>query len=427
MGIDISRADDLNIYRSIVGSEAIDQLFQLADYLKGIKIVHVNSTREGGGVAEILSKMVPLTQALGLDIRWEVINGETDFFQCTKLFHNLLQGQHKDYPSKALLKTYEDTNAEQAEVLRGVLEKADIVFIHDPQPLPLLSHFPEKAGKWVWRCHIDLSAPSEQLWNYLKQFIENYDASIFSLENFAQALPYPIYFIAPSIDPLSEKNREIEQEEILEVFKQLGIDSERPVLLQVSRFDQFKDPLGVIEAYRMAKINHPALQLVLVGSGATDDPEGEKMFEEVDKAAKGDRDIHVLLLPPTSHRIINCLQRGSTIVLQKSLKEGFGLTVTEALWKKKPVIGGNVGGIRLQVIDGQTGLLVSNSVEAAKGINFLLQNPEIAQEMGNKGKERVLHHFLITRHLREYLTLMVTLLFPTIQLPSRFPKMNSFL
>lgn len=416
----------LNAYRAIVGSAPIDQLFQVASCLKNKKIVHINSTREGGGVAEILSKMTPLTQALGMDVRWEVIDGGSTFFECTKLFHNLLQGLETSYPSDALLKAYEETNAKQAERLKGVLQEADIVFIHDPQPLPLLSHIPERKGKWVWRCHIDLSAPAKPVWDYLKKFIGNYDASIFSLESFAKSLPHPIFIIPPSIDPISDKNVELAPEEVLKVFNHFGIDPERPVLLQVSRFDHFKDPLGVIAAYRIAKKNYPDLQLVLVGSGATDDPEGAKMFEQVEKAGKDDPDIFVLLLPPTSHRVINSLQRGSTIVLQKSLKEGFGLTVAEALWKKKPVIGGNAGGIRLQVIDGQTGLLVSDAKEAASRINFLMQNAEVAQELGNRGKQHVLQNFLITRHLREYLTVMAQLLLPDNSTLREIPSVKSF-
>lgn len=401
----------LDPYKSLLGAEVIDQLFQIAELLKGRKIVHMNSTREGGGVAEILSKMVPLMNALGINTRWEVIKGENEFFQCTKMFHNALQGRGMILPTPALLHTYEETNAKNAEELKDILQEADIVFVHDPQPLPLLSHFPKRNGKWIWRCHIDLSTPSRDSWRYLKKFVDQYDATIFSLEDFIQPLSHPIYLIPPSIDPFSEKNIELDPEEIAGVFKQFNIDTARPVITQVSRFDRFKDPIGVIAAYRLAKKFHPTLQMVLAGAGAADDPEGEAAYNEVKIAAKDDPDIHILLLPP-SPRIINALQRGSTIVLQKSVREGFGLTVTEALWKSKPVIGGNTGGIRLQLIDHLTGFLVHTPEGAAHRIRQLLQNPELATELGIKGKRLIKENFLITRHLREYLTLMATLLVP---------------
>lgn len=398
-------------YKTLLGSEVVDQLFQMAELIKGIKIVHVNSTKEGGGVAEILSEMLPLTKALGFNTSWEVLKGDEHFFECTKMFHNLLQGRSGPPPSPALLKNYEETLAKNAEELRPVLENADIVIIHDPQPLGLIANFPKRKGKWIWRCHIDLTTPSRPLWMYLKRFAALFDTSIFSLEDFVQPLDYPIFIVPPSIDPFSEKNIDLDEEEVLGVYKKFGIDKSRPVLLQVSRFDRFKDPVGVIKAYNLAKKFNPHLQLVLAGGKASDDPEGEIVYNEVLIAKNRDPDIHLLLLPP-SNRTINALQRGADIVLQKSIREGFGLTCTEALWKGKPVIGGNTGGLKLQIINHHTGYLVSTPEGAAHRIRQLLQSPQKAHELGSKGKRLVKENFLITRHLREYLTIMAVLLKP---------------
>lgn len=397
---------NLEAYRALVGSNAMDELCKLAATIKNAKIVHINSTKEGGGVAEILSRMIPLMETLGLHVEWHVIQGNTDFFQCTKMFHNLLQGDHHVSPSPDLLRIYEETNQQNADRLRNVLQDADIVFIHDPQPLSLISHFPDRKGKWIWRCHIDLSAPAHFVLFYLKKSIELYDACIFSMKEFAPNLSHPQYIIPPSIDPLSEKNIDLSPEEIKNTYAQLGINYDQPNLLQVSRFDRFKDPLGVIEAYRLAKRNYPNVQLILAGGSAIDDPEGEAMLKEINASAKGDPDLHVLVLPSDAHRTINALQRGANIVLQKSLKEGFGLTVSEALWKSKPVIGGNTGGILLQVIPGETGLLATTPQEAADCIHEFFQAPQLAVECGQKGKALVKEKFLITRQLRDYLVVV---------------------
>lgn len=404
--------DLLERYQPIVGNQIIDELMQMTRMLKGLKIVHVNSTKMGGGVAEILMSMTLLTNALGLETDWEVINGTPDFFECTKQFHNGLQGQKQTILNPNLLKSYEDVNEANAERLRSQLQEADFVFIHDPQPAALIKHFPDRKGKWIWRCHIDASNPHRAIWKYLSQYILKYDASIFSLVDFVQPLPHPIYLIPPSIDPLNEKNIELPDHEIQAVFTRFGIDSKRLMILQVSRFDYFKDPIGVIEAYRLAKKFQHGLQLVLAGGGAPDDPEGEIVLQSVKNAAKNDSDIHILFLPPDSHRTINALQRASDIVLQKSLKEGFGLTVTEGLWKNKPVIGGNCGGIRLQVINHHTGFLVNTPEGAAERIRYFLQNRPIINEMGAKGHQFVEDNFLSTRHLRDYLALMISLLQP---------------
>lgn len=401
--------DLLEEYKKIAGKAAIDQLQQLAEPLKGLKIVHINSTKLGGGVVEILSKMVPLTQALGIKADWQVIDGNSDFFECTKGFHNAIQG-NRVYLSSNHLDVYKNVNKQNAERLKPILADADFVIIHDPQPLALIEYFKEKKSKWIWRCHIDASNPFRPVWNFLLPYIKQYDAFIFSLAEFAHHLPNPMFIIPPSIDPLSDKNIELDQKEIDQVQELFGIDSKRPIMLQVSRFDRFKDPVGVIESFKLVKKFNPSVQLVLAGSEATDDPEGSAVLNEVKMASQDCPDIHILLLPGNAHRAINALQRAASIVLQKSIKEGFGLTVTEALWKKKPVIGGNTGGIKLQVIDGQTGFLVNTPEGAAYRARYLLQNKNKTQEMGAKAKEFVREKFLNTRHLREYLTLIHTLM-----------------
>jgi trehalose synthase len=398
----------LHAYARVAGNDAVDHLQQLSAPLKGAKFVHVNSTRVGGGVAEILMKMVPLMNELGIDTSWEVISGEDKFYQCTKSMHNALQGDPV-HISEDLLKAYEETNSKNADILRPMLEDADYVIVHDPQPAPLLTLCPNRKGKWVWRCHIDASKPHPPVWNYLSQYVKDYDASFFSLADFAQQLPHTQYLIPPSIDPLSDKNMELGQNEIDSTYEEFNLDRKRPIMLQVSRYDRFKDPLGVIDAYKLTKQSVPEIQLVLAGGGATDDPEGEEVLREVRDAAGDDPDIHILLLPPDAHKTINALQRISDIVLQKSLKEGFGLTVTEAMWKGKPVIGGNTGGIRLQVINHHTGFLVDTPEGAALRIQQLLRDPEKLKEMGRKAKEYVRNNFLITRHLREILSLFTIL------------------
>jgi len=288
---------------------------------------------------------------------------------------------------------------------------ADIVIVHDPQPAALIPHFPDRRAKWVWRCHIDASRPFRPVWKYLREFVHRYDASIFSLAAFARRLPHPVYLIAPSIDPLHEKNVELDQGEIEATYSQFQVDPKRPIILQVSRFDRFKDPLGVIQSYKTAKHFLPSLQLILAGGEASDDPEGEVVLDEVRVASGDDPDIKVLLLPGDAHRTINALQRCADIVLQKSLREGFGLTVTEAMWKRKPVIGGDTGGIRIQVINHHTGFTVNSPEGAALRIRYLLQNRDILTQMGEKAREFVRENFLITRHLREYLTLFFVLLY----------------
>ncbi|MBI3545470.1 MAG: glycosyltransferase [Gammaproteobacteria bacterium] len=398
----------LATYANVIGEDIVDHLTQLSRPLRGMKVVHVNSTRQGGGVAEILNWLIPLQRELGMEAHWEVIQGQNEFYQCTKQFHNALQG-NAAIINQVSLKEYEQTNCQFAEKHGALLQDADVVFIHDPQPAASIKYFPKRKGKWIWRCHVDASHPYRPVWRYLSKIVSDFDASIFSLADFSQMLPHPVYLIPPSIDPLSEKNVELSEDEIRNVCLQHNIDPKRPIMLQVSRFDRFKDPLGVIEAYRLATAFIPTLQLVLAGSGADDDPEGAVVLAEVQTAAREDADIHILLLPPDAHRTINALQRAADFVLQKSLKEGFGLTVAEAMWKAKPVIGGDTGGIRLQIIDHHTGFLVNSPEGAALRIRYLLHHRQHLLEMGAKAREFVRQNFLITRHLREYLTLMVGL------------------
>lgn len=399
----------LQRYAEYAGGDAIRQLQQLSDRLAGLKVIHVNSTRRGGGVAEILEAMVPLMRELGLDASWEVIEGNEDFFNCTKSFHNALQGRPIQIPPH-LLRAYQDVNAQNAETLRPLLEDADIVFIHDPQPAPLLKYCPGRRGKWIWRCHIDLSHPYRPVWKFIRQFLLDFDASVFSLDAFAQPMPHTVFLIPPSIDPLSEKNLPLEPEVVTHVLEEFNIDPTRPIVVQISRFDRFKDPLGVIAAYRLAKSFVPGLQLVLAGGTAADDPEGAAVLREVREVADGDPDIHVLSSGHYSDRTINALQTGADIVLQKSLREGFGLTVTEAMWKGKPVIGGNTGGIRLQLMNHRTGFLVDTPEGAAMRIRYLLSERHRIGQIGQAARELVRQNYLLTRHLREYLTMMVALI-----------------
>jgi len=396
----------LEQYAEYTGRRAIEQLRRLAEPMRDLHVVHVNSTQLGGGVAEILHRLVPLKRELGINVSWEVITGDSEFYACTKGLHNTLQGMRTPIPA-ALLKHFEETNARNYERLEPVLKSADVVFIHDPQPAPLLNLCPDRKGKWIWRCHIDASQPYRPVWKYLSRFIQNYDASIYSLSAFAQPMAHPSYIISPSIDPLSEKNIELSREEVDSVYRTYNIDPDRPVITQISRFDRFKDPVGVIQTYRIIKAFGPPIQLILAGGGASDDPEGEEVLAEVTAAAENDPDIHVLLLPPDAHRTINALQRISTVVLQKSLKEGFGLTVTEAMWKGKPVIGGDVGGIRLQVLNHHTGFLVNTPEGAALRIRYMLKQEKVLEEMGQKARAFVRDNFLLIRHLREYLTVML--------------------
>lgn len=368
--------------------------------LKGKSFLHINSTREGGGVAEILNRMIPLLTDLGIDARWEVIEGDAHFFDFTKKTHNALQGNREKY-TKEMWDYYVEVNRRNRKKLNL---SADAVLIHDPQPAPLIEFRPRsKKSIWMWRCHIDISNPMPSVWSNLRKYVIKYDSAIFSVAKFAKSLPVDEFIVTPSIDPLSDKNRDLTDQEITEIADRLHILRDKPIILQVSRFDRFKDPIGVIKAYKIVR-KYNDCRLILVGSPATDDPEGATILKEVKDFAGSDPDIHVLLLPPDNHKEINALQRMADVILQKSIKEGFGLTVSEAMWKEKPVIGGAVGGIPLQILHGVTGFVVRSVEGAAFRIRQILNNPEMGRRMGQTGKEYVRNNFLITRQIRDYLS-----------------------
>ena len=394
----------LEDYRQIVGSQVIDELLMLADRVRHLRLQHINSTSVGGGVAEILTRMVPLLRDLGIDTTWDVIKGNQAFFGVTKAFHNALHGGEETITEEM----FEVFRATTAMNLADLDTYGDVIVVHDPQPAGLIARKPDVGGRWLWRCHIDVSTPDPRVWGFLQDYVAQYDASIFSMPDFAQKLASLQYMVPPSIDPLSDKNRDLPADDVRAVVERYGLDPDRPILTQISRFDRLKDPLGVMRAYRMVRRRHDC-QLLLAGGGASDDPEGAEVLREVREAAGNDPDIHVLELPPFSDLDINALVRGSTIVMQKSIKEGFGLTVTEALWKKKPVIGGAVGGIRLQLLNGVTGFLVHSPEGAANRAVTLLGDATLRDAVGAAGHEHVKENFLTTRHIRDYLLLMLAM------------------
>jgi trehalose synthase len=384
-----------------------NELRCLAAPLRGATVVHVSATAVGGGVAEILRRMVPLQRGLGLDAQWFVLDGDGEFFRTTKKMHNALQGREQDIPD-AEWAHYVDVNRANLADREDVLRRADFVIVHDPQPAALLSMVDAPAGRWAWRCHIDLSNPHRGTWRRLKDLVNRYDVSVFSLAAFARQLAHPQVVIPPAIDPLTDKNRELDEGFVDEICNRFGVPRHVPLFVQVSRFDRFKDPLGVVAAFRMLR-RHREASLVLVGGGADDDPEGKEVLEEVRRATAGDDEILVLELPPDANLEINALQRAATVVVQKSLREGFGLVVTEGLWKGKPVIGGACGGITLQVRDGFTGYLVRTVEGCAYRMRQCLRHPNRAKTMGKRGTELVRGHYLITRQLRDSLVLFTLL------------------
>lgn len=387
-------------YRSIVGQGQLDTLRFLAKELKGKTIKMVNSTAVGGGVAEMLNRMVPLLTELEVPTHWEVITGGNDFFEITKAFHNALHGTPHELTNAAkdIFLMHNEQNRERMRF------DEQLVVIHDPQPVALIRSRGQTSAHWVWRCHIDLSNPNPGVWNFLGPFVEQYDAAIFSSQSFARQLPIPQYLFYPCIDPLSEKNKELPDSQVQQICEDFGIDRSRPIVTQVSRFDRLKDPVGVVRAYKLAK-KYVDCQLVLAGGGASDDPEGAAVLQEVKEAAENDPDIIILDLPPWCALQINAIQRASTIVVQKSLREGFGLTVTEALWKGKPTIASAVGGIPNQIIHKLTGVLVHSVEGCAFQIRYLLTHPEFARNIGANGREHVKENFLMTTNVKRWLLL----------------------
>jgi len=394
----------LENYAEVVGAGEIEELRALAKPLRGRSIEMINSTAVGGGVAEILNRFVPLAEELDLGIRWEVIKGAEEFFDVTKSFHNALHGapyhpQAKDFE---IFLSYNERNRASLPL------DAEFVVIHDPQPAALIDARQAALNHWLWRCHIDLSHPNRAVWDFLEKFVSRYDATMFSSPEFSRELSIPQYLFYPAIDPLSEKNGPLDPEFILQVLGRYQIDPQRPILTQISRFDRLKDPVGVIRAYRIVK-RYFDCQLVLAGGSASDDPEGALVLKDVLRAADKDPDIKILELPAWAPLEVNALQRASTIVVQKSLSEGFGLTVSEALWKKKPVVASAVGGIPTQIIHKHTGLLAHSVEGTAYQIRFLLSHPEIAAKLGENGHEHVKENFLITQKLKRYLALFLLL------------------
>lgn len=391
-------------YEPIVGHSTVEEIRLLANKLAGKRIQNINSTFSGGGVAEILSRMVPLLIQLGIDARWNVIKGNDEFFQVTKKFHNALHGRAENISARdfSIFMETSDRNLQET-VIDG-----DYIFIHDPQPITLVQRRKEVGKQWIWRCHIDVSKPNKEVWDFLEPFVTQYDGSVFSAPPFSRELPIRQFLIAPSIDPLSDKNRELSKETIDSVMFQYQIPRDKPIVMQVSRFDYLKDPVGVIQAFEMVRKSIDS-RLVLAGGTATDDPESDKVLNEVRERAQGNPDIHILLIPPGSDIEINALQRAATVVVQKSLKEGFGLTVSEALWKAKPVVASAVGGIPLQVSHNFTGLLSHGIEGTAYAIKQLLTNPGYAARLGENGREHVRNNFLITRHLKEYMLVFLAL------------------
>jgi trehalose synthase len=391
-------------YAAIVGQGTIDELYFLAGRLQGKVIQNINSTAVGGGVAEILIRMIPLLKQLGVDARWDVIKGNERFFVITKNMHNALHGAAVDITDDDL-QFFLEVNRDNAGEMAF---SGDIVFVHDPQPIGLVSKKKEIGRRWIWRCHIDFTEPDKRVFDFLKQYIEQYECAVFSAPAFSRALSIPQTLISPSIDPLSDKNKDLPGTVIDSVLARFNIDPERPIVTQISRFDYLKDPVGVIEVYKQVK-KYIDCQLVLAGGGATDDPEGMRVLDDVRAAAGDDPDIHIIFLPPSSDIEINALQRASAVVLQKSLKEGFGLTVAEALWKERPVIATAVGGIPLQIAHKYSGILTRSIEGTVFYLKQLLNEPEYARKLGLNGKEHIKNNFLITRHLRDYLLLFISL------------------
>ena len=395
-------------YIDIVGYTTVSNIYRKSKKLYGKHVLHVNSTYQGGGVAEILSSLVPLMNDVGIDAGWRTLHGNLDFFTITKKFHNALQGEHLNF-TKVKKRIYIQTN-ENFSVYTHV--NHDCVIIHDPQPLPLVKFF-KKRQPWLWRSHIDLSAPDGELWSFLKEFIVRYDAAIISSEKYKrEGLPLSQSVIPPAIDPLSSKNIEISAKDITKYMKKFHIPQDKPIIAQISRLDKWKDPEGVVEVFKLVKEKIDC-RLVLCGCMATDDPEGEIIYEKVKRKAKQlIQKNDVILITCENSILVNALQRSAAVVVQKSIKEGFGLTVAEALWKETPVVASNIGGIPLQMIDGETGFLISpyDTRDFAEKIIHILQNSSLANEMGKKGKQIVKENFLITRLLSDYIDLLSELM-----------------
>ena len=390
------RLTSVEDYEPLIGAENVDRLLKKIEALRDLHVVNINSTYYGGGVAEILSSLTLLMNASGIETGWRVIEGRPDFFSVTKKMHNALQGA--DIMLTDLkVQIYEEVAFENAARLH--LDH-DVVIVHDPQPLPLIQYFRKKAP-WIWRCHVDLSNPHPDVWNYLVPLIERYDAVVLSLPEYAQKLSPPQRFIMPAINPFSTTNKALSEDEINERLSRYDIPTDLPLVVQVSRFDKWKDPQGVIDAFRIAR-KEVDCTLVLVGNVATDDPEGQEVFAQLCDCAEE----RIRILSVQDSALVNALQRRAAVVLQKSVREGFGLTVSEAMWKGAAVIGGNVGGIRHQIENGKNGFLVDNVEEAAARMVELIKDPKLRERLGRNAHETVRRKFLMTRLMEDWLDLI---------------------
>jgi trehalose synthase len=381
----------LEQYEPLIGAAAVERIAAKADLVRTMRVAHISSTFYGGGVTELLTPLTLMMNAMGIETDWHLIQGTPGFFGCTKKLHNTLQGENLEF-SDAEKTIYEQVVFENATRLH--LDDCDAIIVHDPQPLPLITHFADREMPWLWQCHVDLSSPHAPVWAYLRQFIEQYNAAVFSLPEYGQDIKIDQQFVTPAIDPFSAKNREMADQEICEFLNNYKIPTDRPLVTQISRFDRWKDPMGVIEAFRKAK-KQVDCTLVLVGNNASDDPEGGKILETIEDVA----DEGIIVLAVDDPTLVNALQRAAAVVLQKSTREGFGLTVTEAMWKGAAVIGGDVGGIRHQIKDEWNGFLVSTPDQAAARMVQLLKDPGLRKQIGSRAKESVRQKFLMSRLL----------------------------
>jgi len=388
----------LEQYEPLIGRATVERISAKVERVRTMRVAHISSTFYGGGVTELLTPLTLMLNATGIETDWHLIQGTPGFFGCTKKLHNTLQGENVAF-SDAEKAIYEEVVFENATRLHP--DDCDAIIVHDPQPLPLIGHFVDREMPWLWQCHVDLSSPYAPVWTYLRPFIEQYNAAIFSLPEYGQQLDIDQRFVTPAIDPFSAKNRELSDREIREFLRNYKIPTDRPLVTQISRFDRWKDPMGVIEAFRKAR-EQVDCTLVLVGNNASDDPEGAVILEQI----KGAADDDIIILAADDPTLVNALQRSAAVVLQKSTREGFGLTVTEAMWKGAAVIGGDVGGIRHQIKDEWNGFLVSTPDQAAARIVQLLKDPGLRKQIGSRAKESVRQNFLMSRLLEDWLDLL---------------------
>jgi len=397
----------LKDYEEIAGAAAVNDLRALAGWVRSRRCQHINSTSVGGEVAAILTRLVPLMRELGVETSWDVIKGDEDFLAATRALSLALEGRAGVF-TEAMRQSYLATMEMNLQEFQF---GGDVVFVHDPQPAGLIVKKREIGRRWVWRSHLDLSEPDEAAWSFFSPLLEGFDASIFSMPDFAQPSSLPQFVIPPSIDPLGDRNRDLEPDQVRAIMERHQIDPARPVIMQVARLDRLKDPIGVLAVYRLIKPRHDC-QLVIIGDNAVYDQDSLNLLSELQPQAEDDPDIHVLALPPFSDLEINGLVRGATVVVHKPIREGFGLAVSEAMWKKKPVVGSAVGGVKRQIVNGHTGFLVHSAEEAALRVSQLLADPDMRAAMGENGREHVRHNFLVTRQLEDYLLLLLALDYP---------------